>query len=46
MKGGSHLFKDIHAKVENLYFDDDNYNYFAEELDECITSIFYSCIIL
>lgn len=45
-KEGPILFKDIHAKVVNPYFDDDNYNYFGEELDECITSIFYSCIIL
>ena len=33
------LFKDIRAKVEKLFFDNENYNYFVEELRECVTSI-------
>ena len=32
------LFKDIHAKVEKLFFDNENYNYFVEELRKCVTS--------
>ena len=32
------LFKDIRAKVKKL-FDTENWNYFAEVLHECVTSI-------
>ena len=33
------LFKDIRAKVEKLFFDNENYNYFVKKLRECVTSI-------
>ena len=33
------LFKDIRAKVEKLFFDNENCNYFVEELHGCVTSI-------
>ena len=33
------LFKDIRAKIEKLFFDNENYNYFVEELREYVTSI-------
>ena len=33
------LFKDIRAKVERLFFDNENCDYFDEELHECVTSI-------
>ena len=33
------LFKDIRAKVEKLFLDNENCNYFVEELHECVTSI-------
>ena len=33
------LFKVICAKIEKRFFDNKNYNYFVEELRECVTSI-------
>ena len=30
------LFKDIHAKVERCFFDNENCNSFVEELYECL----------
>ena len=33
------LFKDIRAKVENLFFDNENCNYFVKKLHECVTSM-------
>ena len=33
------LFKHIRAKGERRFFDNENCNYFVEELHECVTSI-------
>ena len=33
------LFKCIRAKVEKPFFDNENCNYFVEELHECVTSV-------